>query len=177
MWFPRLSIFEKADLAKSTECAASGVCSLFHSVQYALVYELKIKGNLTCVLLCLYNRSGREEGRDCVCLAWSPGSKTRWGDGRWDGWSHPAPAPASCSDPCKSLSWSVPPLYQLQNECHGAYLGYWCVLCHSLWVSEWWWHHYGPGHLTGYRCDSPFSGKSACGPLSHFEMQLILGNT
>ena len=81
MRFPRLSVFEKEDLAKPTELAASGVYSLFHSIQHVLVYELKIKGNLTCILLYLYIQE-RKGGREYMSSAWSPGSNTRPGDGR-----------------------------------------------------------------------------------------------
>lgn len=72
MRFPRLSVFEKEDLAKSTELAASGVYSLFHSVQHVLVYELKIKGNLTCILLYLYiqERKGGRELRVFHQISW-----------------------------------------------------------------------------------------------------------
>lgn len=81
MRFPRLSGFEKEDLVKPTELAASGVYSLFHSVQHVLVYELKIKDYLTCILLYLYIQE-RKGGRECMCLAWPPGANTRPGDGR-----------------------------------------------------------------------------------------------
>lgn len=56
------------DLAKSTELAASGVYSLFLSEQHVLVYELKIKGNLTCILLYFYiqERKGRRPCRSLV---------------------------------------------------------------------------------------------------------------
>lgn len=58
---PQAGCFEKEELAKPTELAASGVYSLFCSEQHVLVYELKIKGNLTCILLYLYiwERRGR----------------------------------------------------------------------------------------------------------------------
>lgn len=75
MRFPRLSVFEKKDLAKPTELAASGVYSLYHSVQHILVYELKIKGNLTCILLYLYTWE-REQGRECLSSIRPPGSNT-----------------------------------------------------------------------------------------------------
>lgn len=81
MRFPGLSVFEKEDLAKPTELAASGVYSLFHSVQHALVYELKMKGNLTCILLYLYIRE-RKGRRERMCSARSPGSNTRLRGGR-----------------------------------------------------------------------------------------------
>ena len=81
MRFPRLSVFEKEDLAKPTELAASGVYSLFHSVQHVLVYELKIKGNLTCILLYLYIQE-KKGGRECMCSAWSPGSHIGPGNAR-----------------------------------------------------------------------------------------------
>ena len=148
MWFPRLSVFEKEDLAKPTELAASGVYSLYLSVQHVLVYELKIKGNLTCILLYLYIWE-RKGGRECVCSTGSPGSNSRLGIGRLK------------MERLEVSSWLLhqwPPASHRTGLClcftshrMSVMTPTWTSdvsLCHTLWVSGYWWHHHSTGHCT-----------------------------